>query len=885
MSIENLIQAVFVGVCLYAAIVHLMVGLRSEPKDRVHLSFAVVSLLYGVYSLGLFFLYTAFDTGSLARYIFHDKWGIAANYLAYASLFWFIATYTRAKLHLTLWILSGLYISIALSNFILPYTWVYSDIELTSVFPPNITLAPWYPVEQVATLILFTAYGTYQTFRLHRSGERDAARALGIAVWIYAATYAFDTGIEYGLIDSVLMQQYGFLTFIVIMSLRLTGQVVEAEKQVRRLNIELDHRVEERTAELSSAKNLAETAVKELRESETRLDHVLRSARLAVWEYDLHTLETAVTDMFPHLLGYDPSEILEESDKKWRGYKLGHQSLAAKLLHPDDKEKYAENLGEMINGNETFEVEHRLRMANGQWNWMRDHGKIVKWDDSGKPLLAYGVIMDIDKMKRLQLELINAKDAAEAANRAKSSFLANMSHELRTPLNAILGHAQIMSRDQSLKPDMRHSIEAVNRSSDHLMVLINNVLVMSKIEAGKTVLSAASFDIDAILNDIELMFRESIIKKELGFEVIKAPETPRSITADQGKIRQILINLFSNAIKYTREGEITLSVSVDGENADRPHLVFEVKDTGEGIKAENLKLIFEPFGQSGGTRSQQPGTGLGLAISHQYAQMMDGDLTVESHVGQGSIFRLKTPVTEAKATAPEARLAPPRQIVGIVGEKREFRILVVDNEPSNRDVLIRMLSPVGFNIREAAGGQEAIALFESWSPNLILMDIRMPVMDGFEAIKTIKSAEKGRATPIIGVSASVFEEDQDKVLESGADDFLPKPIQEAELLGKIGQCLNVEFLSDDQQQPAADRSEYLPLTGERLAELPKDLVEEMRAAVQGGYMERLAELAKQAAVIGPELSEQFLKIIYDYDYETLYRLFLEDEEGKQGSSP
>jgi CheY-like chemotaxis protein len=427
---------------------------------------------------------------------------------------------------------------------------------------------------------------------------------------------------------------------------------------------------------------------------------------------------------------------------------------------------------------------------------------------------------------------------------------------------------------------MRHSIEAVNRSGDHLLVLINNVLEMSKIEAGKTVLSPAPFDIDALLSDMELMFRDRIIEKGIGFEVMKAPETPRVITADRGKISQILINLLGNAAGYTENGVIALRVAMGEASSDTRHLIFEVEDTGEGIAAEDLERIFEPFVQTDTNTRQKAGTGLGLAVSSQYAHVIGGDLTVKSRVGQGSIFRLVIPAVVAESAALETRLTPSRQIVDIAGERREFRVLVVDDEPSNRDVLIRMLSPVGFEIREAADGQEAIVLFESWFPHLILMDIRMPVMDGIEAILAIKSTEKGRTTPVIGVSASVFEDDKATVLESGADDFIAKPVQEAEFWEKIGQCLKVELLFDDKKRPAADRSETLPLTIERMAEFPKELVEDMQAAVQGGYMEQLAELVQSAAEHHPELSQQLLKLIDHYDYEALSRLFLEDEGDK-----
>jgi signal transduction histidine kinase len=253
MDTADLIQAISAGVCFYAGGVHLMIGLRSEPKDRVHLSFAVVSLLFGLYSVGLFALYVTFDTGSLSFYVFVDRWGIALYYLAIAALFWFIAAYTGAKNRVVLFILTGLYILIAISNFILPYPWVYTDIKLTAAFPPDIVVAPWYSVEQVVTFLLIFLYSAYCINKQYHQGEKNAARVLGIAVGIFLITILWDYSIEYGLIDTVLMAQYGFVALIVIMSLRLSGQVVKAEKEVYRLNIELENRVLARTAELSEA--------------------------------------------------------------------------------------------------------------------------------------------------------------------------------------------------------------------------------------------------------------------------------------------------------------------------------------------------------------------------------------------------------------------------------------------------------------------------------------------------------------------------------------------------------------------------------------------------------------------------------------------------------
>ena len=243
---------------------------------------------------------------------------------------------------------------IAVLCFVLPYAWIYTGIELTDTFPPDIVISPWYPIEQVITLLILLIFPAYCIIRQYRRGEREPAVALGVAVGFYVVAALGDYAIEYGLLDIPLVGQYGFMGFIIIMGLRLTNEAVEAMVGSRRLNVELEDRVEERTAELSNAKQSAEAAVEELQVSGTRLDYVVWSARLAVWEYDLQTLETAVTEAFPHLLGYEPDQLLVDSDEKWRGYDLGHQSLAAQLLHPDDAERYAENLEEMIAGKETF---------------------------------------------------------------------------------------------------------------------------------------------------------------------------------------------------------------------------------------------------------------------------------------------------------------------------------------------------------------------------------------------------------------------------------------------------------------------------------------------------------------------------------------------------
>lgn len=678
----------------------------------------------------------------------------------------------------------------------------------------------------------------------------------------------------------------GFVVVIIVMSLRLSNAVISREKELANLNLALGQRVEDRTAELTLAhkelaqtKKSAEAALEEFEESEARLDYVLKSAGLAVWEYDLMTRETTTTDMFPYLLGYKPHEILVESDGKWRGYQLGHQSLAARLLNPDDKERYAESLGKMINGQETFEVEYRLRTADGRWKWIRDYGKIVKWDDSGNPLVAYGVLIDIDRMKTLQLALTNAKESAEAANRAKSVFLANMSHELRTPLNAILGHTQIMSKGGSLSSEQQHSIDAVHRSGDHLLMLINSVLEMSKIESGRVSLNPVPFSIDELVKDVDLLFSGKMNEKGLHWVIERHPSAMPTIIADRVKIRQILINLLSNGIRHTKNGVIILRLLVLGDPGHKRNLVVEVEDTGEGIAPENQEKIFDPFVQISGNSKNRTGTGLGLSISRQYAGLMGGDLTVESRLGKGSVFRFKMPIVETDSSFQDTR-----RIAGIGASARSYRVLVVDDEASNRDVLAQMLAPEGFQIQEAKGGREAIALFESWSPDLILMDIRMPDMDGTQAIQAIRVMNKGQDVSIVGVSASVFEEERQGVLKSGADDFLPKPINAEKLFGKICDLLGIEPVYETDspfEKETAPIHIDNRLLRQRFNGLPKDLSEAIRAAAKGGYMDRVSELAAEVSHIDPELGKRLLQSAMNFDFDTIRQIIMPDSSDNE----
>ncbi|HEY9621583.1 MAG TPA: ATP-binding protein [Crinalium sp.] len=389
-----------------------------------------------------------------------------------------------------------------------------------------------------------------------------------------------------------------------------------------------------------------------------------------------------------------------------------------------------------------------------------------------------------------------AKEAADAANRAKSEFLASMSHELRTPLNAVLGFTQLLNRDLSLKKEQRENLEIISRSGDHLLALINDVLDMSKIEAGRVTLQESDVDLHRLLSNIEDMLRLKASLKGLNFLCHYSLNLPKYVRIDERKLRQVLLNLLGNAIKFTKHGYVVLRVysQMDRGLPDEPiQLFFSVEDTGPGIETHELDGIFQPFVQTELGLSTQEGTGLGLPISRKFVQLMGGDITVKSQAGHGSTFSFNVQAHLSDVSKIEAA-KPCQRVIGLEPGQSTKRILVVDDRWENRQLVVKLLTPLGFDVREAANGQEAIATWETWEPHLILMDMRMPVINGYEATQYIKSHLRGQATIIIALTASTFEEDCNTIKFASLDDFIRKPFQEDVLLHKISQHLGVKYL-------------------------------------------------------------------------------------------
>lgn len=397
--------------------------------------------------------------------------------------------------------------------------------------------------------------------------------------------------------------------------------------------------------------------------------------------------------------------------------------------------------------------------------------------------------------QRQSIELRSAKEAADAANSAKTEFLANTSHELRTPLNAILGFTQLINQDTTLASEHRQHLAIISQSGEHLLTLINDILEMSKIETGKTTLNETNFNLHHLLEALEDMMQLKARSKGLRLSFECDMSVPQWVRTDASKLRQVLINLLGNAIKFTQKGSVTLRVRTQSRiDASAVSLHFEIQDTGYGIAPDELDRLFQPFSQTtSGIRSCE-GTGLGLPITQKSVQLMGGDIHVSSQLGQGSVFAFKIVVSRVRATPATSSQPDFCKVTQLAPNQPRYRILVVDDAPTNRLILMRLLGSLGFEMREAENGQDAIAIWQNWQPHLIWMDIRMPIMDGYEATHYIKALPQGHVTTVIALTASAFEEQRQQILSAGCDDFVRKPFRVAEVLEKLAKHLGVRYL-------------------------------------------------------------------------------------------
>ena len=539
-------------------------------------------------------------------------------------------------------------------------------------------------------------------------------------------------------------------------------------------------------------------AEQKFKESEERWHLVLEGNNDGIGDWDCTTNEVFLSARYKTMLGYLDDDLAPNIDS-W-----------IKLVHPDDLTRVMSMI-ENYWANETpnYIIEHRMRCKDGSYKWILARGMALFKD--GKPMRMIGSHTDVTESKQAELELAKAKEAADFANKAKSEFLANMSHELRTPLNGILGFVQILQRDRNLTPKQIEGINVIRECGIHLLDLIADILDLSKIEAKKMELLESDFHFPNFLQGVVEICAPSAVQKGITFTYLPSANLPIGILADNKRLRQILLNLLGNAIKFTDFGGVTFKVDaiasgnsyLEVDNVDQSpypiHKVrFQVEDTGIGISPEQLENIFLPFEQAGNSQSNAEGTGLGLAITEKLVGIMGGSINLKSEAGKGSTFWLDLDLKAAKESVDWAqankKLSQPK-IIGFTG--RSQTILLVDDKWENRTVLVKLLEEIGFKIIEATNGQEALKLTAKEKPDLIITDLVMPVMDGFEMIRQFRRSPDFQDTVIIVTSASTFNKDETQSIETGGNDFLPKPIQFDDLLIKLQKYLAIQWIYEE----------------------------------------------------------------------------------------
>jgi CheY-like chemotaxis protein len=495
-----------------------------------------------------------------------------------------------------------------------------------------------------------------------------------------------------------------------------------------------------------------------------------------------------------------------------------------------------------------------------------------KWNELVITLLKIyaGVLGGVITKKNTEMALLKAKQDAEKATRSKSSFLANMSHEIRTPLNAIIGYSQLMDRDKLLTGQSKEYAASINRAGAHLLSLINDILELSKIEAGRVELNPTNFDLLILLNDLKSIFKERAQAKHLHLIFETDPNILQHIFADEGKLRQIFINLIGNAVKFTDEGSVVVRSSVEKVNDDKSFLTVQINDTGSGIPENELGLLFQHFEQTSSGIKQGSGTGLGLALSRELTLIMGGNITVASEVGKGSEFVFQVEIMPGTDEAAVNKIA--KRIIGIEKGQNKNRILVVDDKEDNLKVAVNFLKLAGFETMEATDGADAISKFEEYCPDLVLMDLRMPVMDGYEATRRIKSTERGRQVPVIAQTSSLFK--HDKQLEiSGFQGYILKPFTEGELYFTIGKVLGIQYLYADEIPSQASENPYDDVAAAcDIAKLPDDLVDEMRRAIAVAGFNELIELISTVRHHNQELAHYLSLLAKNFNWNYLKKI-------------
>lgn len=609
-----------------------------------------------------------------------------------------------------------------------------------------------------------------------------------------------------------------------------------------------------------------------LSDSEARWTLALEGSGYGVWDWNVPQGTAFFSRRWKSMLGYAADDIGIMADE-W-----------VKRVHPDDVDRVMGDVQEHMDGKtDSASIEHRLLCKDGSWKWVLGRGMVVSRDPDGRPLRFVGTNADItqrrnleDRQWKLHREIEAAQAAAVTANQAKSRFLANMGHELRTPLNAVIGFSRLMSESVGLSETQKKYVGIINRSGNHLLTLINDVLEIAKIDAGRIELHEEATNVGQLSQEVADMLRQRA--EQAGLELVLEQDILEdSLQVDAVKLRQILINLLGNAVKFTQQGRVILRVGTRPGANQRVYLDVEVRDTGIGIAPQDQQAIFEPFVQIV-THATSAGNGLGLTITRQYLQMMGGELQLESAPGVGSCFRFTLNLAPAHSSQTEPTDLSRRVLVSADQGKR---ILVADDDPDTRELLRELLLPMGFIVAEAADGIEAVAQTRRFEPDLIIMDRRMPVLNGLDASKRIRAQAAYQRTKIIMLTASAFDEQRQEALAAGVDDYLRKPLQEDELYAALELHLRIHFQRKSVTAPTAvamtTTATTTPTTtasvsAAALAALPPALRQSLRLATEELNRSKLLAVLELMAPDNPTLARGIIAMADEFRYRELWEL-------------
>ena len=582
--------------------------------------------------------------------------------------------------------------------------------------------------------------------------------------------------------------------------------------------------------------------------SEQRLLAAFDASPVPIITYDLNGLVTYVNPAFEATFGWEKDELMGQ---------LVDFVPEERLL------EYAESSQHLLMHDQIVALDTQRFRKDGNRLDINLNSALFR-DHEQNPIGSVEILQDITQRKQFENTLQQAKNAAERANRAKSIFLANMSHEIRTPMNAILGYAQIMLRDSSLQTRWKDQLSIINQSGEHLLGLIDDILELSKIESGQLSLNPRDFDLHTLVSDLGSLFILEAEHKQLQLIVEPLRNLPQFVYADDGKIRQILINLLSNAIKFTDTGTVSLSVKIlDGHSATQ-QLEFIISDSGEGIPLQQQQHIFEYF-QQANTAKERGGAGLGLAISREYARLMGGDIRVESKVGIGSTFRFDCPVKHGQKHLASTERTE-REAQTLAKLQADIRILIVDDEPSNRDVILQLLLPLGLSVQEAKNGIECLENFTIWSPDIILLDLVLPDLNGGEVARRIRELPSGQDVIIIVVSASGSHSEYFQSAMAHCDGFLSKPFRYEDLIKVISSHSGINITygeKDDLNQLNVATSTLSQLRDDTV---PRDLLTKLESAAFLGQINKLEKLIAQVEEINTAVARDLRVLANEYNY-------------------